>query len=142
MSIEAMKQALEALELLEPTGEDINWKWLDATISALRQALEQPADEPLGYFQYAMHLDAWVQNRDENKGVALYTRPQPAAQELTCVCGAVWQGEEMVCAPHKKPAAWVGLTDEDKEELDEKYGDDYLAHLDAVEAKLKEKNGG
>ena len=35
---------------------------------------------------------------------------------------------------------WVGLTDEDKQELDEKYGDDYLAHLDAVEAKLKEKN--
>jgi len=37
---------------------------------------------------------------------------------------------------------WVGLTDEDKQELDEKYGDDYLAHLDAVEAKLKEKNNG
>jgi hypothetical protein len=37
---------------------------------------------------------------------------------------------------------WVGLTNEDKQELDEKYGDDYLAHLDAVEAKLKEKNNG
>ena len=35
---------------------------------------------------------------------------------------------------------WVGLTDEDKAELDEKYGDDTLAHLDAIEAKLKEKN--
>ena len=38
----------------------------------------------------------------------------------------------------RKP--WVGLTDEDKSELDEKYGDDMLAHLDAIEAKLKEKN--
>ncbi len=35
---------------------------------------------------------------------------------------------------------WVGLTDEDKAELDAKYGDDTLAHLDAIEAKLKEKN--
>lgn len=35
---------------------------------------------------------------------------------------------------------WVGLTDEEKAELDAKYGDDTLAHLDAVEAKLKEKN--
>ena len=36
---------------------------------------------------------------------------------------------------------WQGLTDEEKEELDAKYGDDILAHLDAIEAKLKEKNG-
>ena len=35
---------------------------------------------------------------------------------------------------------WVGLTDEDKAELDERYGDDVLAHFDAIEAKLKEKN--
>ena len=41
-----------------------------------------------------------------------------------------------------KQRTWVGLTDEDKQELDEKYGDDYLAHLDAIEAKLKEKNNG
>ena len=35
---------------------------------------------------------------------------------------------------------WVGLTDEEKSELDAEYGDDTLAHLDAIEAKLKEKN--
>ena len=35
---------------------------------------------------------------------------------------------------------WVGLTDEEKAELDAEYGDDTLAHLDAIEAKLKEKN--
>lgn len=48
----------------------------------------QPVDEPFGYFQYSMRMDAWVQNRDNDKGVAFYTRPQPAAQ-------------------------WVGLTDEE-----------------------------
>ena len=36
----------------------------------------QLSDEPFGYFQYALHLDAWVQNRDSDKGVAFYTRPQ------------------------------------------------------------------
>ena len=41
-------------------------------------------------------------------------------------------------APPKKE--WVGLTDEEKAELDAEYGDDTLAHLDAIEAKLKEKN--
>lgn len=35
---------------------------------------------------------------------------------------------------------WVGLTEEEKAELDAEYGDDTLAHLDAIEAKLKEKN--
>lgn len=35
---------------------------------------------------------------------------------------------------------WQGLTDEEKAELDAEYGDDTLAHLDAIEAKLKEKN--
>ena len=41
---------------------------------------------------------------------------------------------------NKAQRKWIGLTDADKQEFDEKYGDDYLAHLDAVEAKLKEKN--
>jgi hypothetical protein len=36
--------------------------------------------------------------------------------------------------------AWQGLTDEEKAELDAEHGDDMLAHLDAIEAKLREKN--
>ena len=50
---------------------------------------------------------------------------------------------EIECPDCKVPQPareWVGLTDEDKAELDERYGDDVLAHLDAIEAKLKEKN--
>ena len=29
--------------------------------------------EPFGYFQYSIQLDAWVQNRIDNKGAAFYT---------------------------------------------------------------------
>jgi hypothetical protein len=42
-------------------------------------ALAQPEQElvgpePFGYFQYDIRLDAWVQNRINNKGVAFYTK--------------------------------------------------------------------
>ena len=35
---------------------------------------------------------------------------------------------------------WIGLTDEEEIELDETYGDDFNAYIDARDAKLKEKN--
>ena len=65
--------------------------------------------------------------------------------ELQCVCGAVWLGDEMVHLPDKRrPASkpWVGLTDD---EIDECYywkdrqwtTDEMVRH---VEAKLREKN--
>jgi len=65
-------------------------------------------------------------------------------RDLTCVCGAVWDGEQMVHAPRKRE--WVGLTDEEVsycryaatfcDELDTAY----MAEL--IEQDLKEKNGG
>ncbi len=42
-------------------------------------------------------------------------------------------------APPKRE--WVGLTDDEEIELDEKYGGDFNAYIDARDAKLKEKNG-
>jgi len=56
--------------------------------------------------------------------------------------------EQSVTDPENQPSQygtvlmkeWQGLTDEEKAALDEQYGDNVLAHLDAIEAKLKEKN--
>jgi hypothetical protein len=85
----------------------------DQAAEALRQALAQTEQEPYGYFHYDMSLDAWVQNRENTKGVAFYT------------------------APPKRE--WIGLT---RLELDiatlglEDLSDCYKA----IEAKLKEKN--
>ncbi|MFY8182600.1 MAG: hypothetical protein ACOVKL_00125 [Polynucleobacter sp.] len=42
-------------------------------------------------------------------------------------------------APPRKP--WVSLSDAEEIELDEKYGDDFNAYIDARDAKLKELNG-
>jgi hypothetical protein len=118
MNIEAMKQALEAME----SGD--GWRQSDA-IKSLRQAIEQAEkQEPFGYFQYSIRMDAWVQNRDSNKGAAFYTTPQPQRE-------------------------WVGLTDEDVRLASKTVAEDGIGSEGCVdrfaytiEAKLKEKNGG
>jgi len=52
---------------------------------------------------------------------------------------ATFDGQGLFFAPPaSKP--WMGLTDEEKAKLDAEHGDDTLAHLDAIEAKLREKN--
>ncbi len=64
--------------------------------------------------------------------------------DLTCVCGAVWVGEEMVCSPRKRE--WVGLTDEERRGICDKFENENghiqggMSYARAIEAKLKEKN--
>jgi hypothetical protein len=99
--IEAAKQALEALEEAHPKPYNESVILHVEAITALRTAIaEAEKQEPFGYFQYAPHFDAWVQNRDEDKGVAFYTTP-PAAQRQ-----------------------WVGLTDEEIDDIWNRYCDE------------------
>jgi len=127
---EAAQQALEALELalrchgvmlLSDPPQDA-WKYhgveadANKAITALRDAIAEAEKQgPFGYFQYAPHFDAWVQNRDSNEGVAFYTAP-PAAQRQ-----------------------WVGLTEQDFSAINQSC----LTKLQAAtsaESILKEKN--
>jgi len=79
--------------------------------------------------------------------VAAHERESVAAsskRDLTCVCGAVWDGEQMVHAPRKRE--WVGLTeieicDIEADELTSASSETF-SFARAIEAKLKEKNGG
>jgi hypothetical protein len=69
----------EALECMEAAIKSGDWKVDGAcdptmTIERIKHALEAK-DEPFGFFQYDIRLDAWVQNRINNKGVAFYTIP-------------------------------------------------------------------
>lgn len=69
----------------------------------------------------------------------LYTAPQK--RELTCVCGAVWEGETMVHPPRKRE--WVGLTDEERDNIKDNYHNmTWTLEMfgRAIEAKLREKN--
>ena len=129
MSREAIEEAIEVLEdasaeMLMETG-DKNY-YVEA-ITALRQALEQPEQEPVAwrtfdgeggydYRSYEMneHYDKeWAERNPNHKNWVepLYTAP---------------------------PKQWVGLTDEEREHF---RGLGFVGVL-AMEAKLKEKNGG
>jgi len=75
---EALDLALEALEMCEVPWTGTLDHNLTAAITAIKQARSAPVQEPVGpepfgYFQYDIRLDAWVQNRINNKGAAFYT---------------------------------------------------------------------
>ena len=63
-----------------------------------------------------MGLDAWVQNKEDTNGVAFYTMP-----------------------PKRE---WVGLTDEEIDGWNIVGHESLREFVRAIEAKLKEKNGG
>lgn len=74
MSIEAMKMALEAME---------NSRVFVTT----REKIKHP--EGTEWYDERIHaLRAAIEQAEK--------------QELTCVCGAVWEGETMVCAPRQR----------------------------------------
>jgi len=58
----------------------------------------------------------------------------------SCQCGRPYTVTCISSKPQKKE--WVGLTDEEKEKLVEAFYGTDIQRLEAVEAKLKEKNGG
>lgn len=225
--IEAMKQALEALEgLINKTSGQAIYSFMETerriAMSAcvgLRQAIQEEAlrnvqrlgqeieeeaekQELFGFFQYDLRLDAWVQNRNSDKGVAFYTHPQPKHEEngVCLKCGLATHGPQPkartgnclltgVCAsegckiqpkrepdynicptcggmaddpivpPEHRRREWVGLTDEDFDEVYEAACRSLRRHHAGVqgqqitpadslewhimlqtEAKLKEKN--
>ncbi len=132
MSIEAMKQALEALE-----AAAFSFRNVDA-ITALRTAIEQ-----------AEKQDGDCQQCGGQGCVACDARKQEqfGPQEIL---------QMIVDRALEKPAAqrqWVGLTDEEaiqvaieidiefKDEGREQQEDDIQTFARAIEAKLKEKNG-
>lgn len=73
---ELIAAAQQALEFIDANADGADERDIAATLRTAIEAAEK--QEPFGYFQYSMSMDAWVQNRDSNKGVAFYTTP-PAA---------------------------------------------------------------
>jgi len=119
MNIEAMKQALEALEKADKINGYANNK---KAITALRQAIEQAEkQEPVGYWNGKE--TAWFEH-ETDRPVGDCTIP-------------------LYASPSKRE--WVGLTDEEIKEIIGPWGPTpikgYTRKLfDAIEAKLKEKN--
>jgi hypothetical protein len=117
--IDALERANE-LWLTEPMGE----KALAAAHEL--KALAKPEQEPV----------AWVEHEWSGTGVTHlhFDRRKPTLRDE--VLNPVWT--PLYTAPPRKE--WVSLSDAEEIELDEKYGDDFNAYIDARDAKLKEKN--
>ena len=125
---ELMQQAIEAMEyadaclkkqLTTKTKHEYAQDLLMEAGTALRERLAQPEQEPVAWMN-----PSWID--PDTRGWA--------SDSFESIQIEGW------IPLYTAPRRWQGLTDEEKAELDAKYGDDMLAHLDAVEAKLKEKN--
>jgi hypothetical protein len=133
MSIEAMKQALEALD----------WRFsnADAAIQALRQAIEQ--------------AEKWdtsdMAHRSGGLSVEQAEKQKPVPVGMTCKVWthgcALFDGIDLpnetlfYTAPPSKP--WVSLTDDEIAQVVGSPIDEvYLSDFRNVEAKLKERNNG
>jgi hypothetical protein len=141
MSIEVMKQALEALEDPWKSGPD----GVASAITALRAAIEH-------YDQTALELCkecGWkaiipgdgclVCARQKAKPVWIPRTNLEHAQREPSMCRVEPTKRLPDFVPlYAAPRQWVGLTDE---EVDEFYWISALT-VEAIEAKLKEKNGG
>jgi hypothetical protein len=110
MDREAMQMALEALESDPISHAGIVSR--KQAIAALRQALETE-QEPVAWYD---SLSGWTDfgpyrphrkpSSPSAEWIPLYA--SPPKKELTCVCGAVWEGERMVHAPiQQEPVAWM-----------------------------------
>ena len=128
MSIEAMKQALEALEYAK---EKLDYR-CEESITSLRQAIaEAEKQEPV----------AWELRKGKTDRVLLEITNDPKrAHDWNCSL------EEVVPLYTHPPKQWQGLTDEDIKEIIGYHGDlnanGYTRQLFAkIEAKLREKNG-
>ena len=128
MSIEAMKQAFEALE-----NKRHEYRAYQA-ITALRQAIEQAdQQEPVAYLYH-------------DTACAELANPLADSTLLVLACDRKPNGRNetpLYTAPPRKE--WVGLTDEELIELKRQWVSGEFSwvvfdFLNAIEAKLKEKN--
>ena len=125
---EALKLAQKALSNRNATAKMI-YEALHAIKEALAQRKEPEPDYKVLWEQMCERCDEL-----DNK----LAHPE---QELVCICGAVWEGQELVSTPPQR--TWVGLTEEEVEvcfhHVDEA-GIGLFDFAEAIEAKLKEKN--
>ena len=160
MTQEVLKLALELLAVstfYSPELQAKRTKVIEQGLETLAkekalQALAQPEQEPVawrvspryedsdGYFDFTDSKDTadTLQKRGWTITPLYTTSPQRTEQELVCVCGAVWDGQELMEAPPQR--TWVGLTDEEMQDLWDRYA--HMEMMRAIEAELKGKNHG
>jgi hypothetical protein len=128
---EALDLALEALETYWGKAEHRRTKedeyHAQEAITAIKQARSAPVQEPLEYWNA---VEGWV-------------KIDEVREHFDSVgCGTIYKnaGEDRVPLYTAAQRQWVGLTDEERTEIRREHYARTLPLMDAVEAKLKEKN--
>jgi hypothetical protein len=128
---QAAQQALEALAIADnialvgaaytPKSIDLGLRKIRDSATALRTALAQPEQEPVGYVYWSKgHAEGAIDVQTLKPGTPLYTTPPAAAQRP-------WQGLEI--------EEILDLFDRNNV-----YGSKWIEFARTVEAKLKERN--
>jgi hypothetical protein len=148
----AAEQALEALEgnCTNPVADPEQAQKEDRAIQALRQALEQPEQEPVCFLRetsWSYEIAPW----DDPNGIPVYTAP-PKPEYATEVVAVSENGIRTVKQTAIPKRDWVGLTADEIWKCNKaKAGSAVEFHIcsahqnvmdfaEAIEAKLKEKN--
>jgi hypothetical protein len=118
-----MQMALDALKVVNDVGVSANWhRHFDNQIKALRERLAQPEPKP---------YDPMENNADYERGF-IDGRQDQMRSSVDKAVNRMARRE------------WVGLTDDEEDEIAEDWGRDRLPDIHsvtkAIEAKLKEKN--
>ena len=146
---ELMQQALEALEAAEVTGNCFY-----GVTELLRTRLAQPEQHSEQWWRHEVS-NAYANGYEKGRASVKQPEQEPVAQvdynERGNICYICWLSGKQVpdktllyTAPPQRE--WQGLTDEEikKEQhhIDWTSGHTYAKFARAIEAKLKEKNGG
>jgi hypothetical protein len=129
---EALKMAIEVMDNIEEPFR----KYADEAINACKEALEQPAQEPV----YAIVSDGHIQY-DLNTGLLEIYNSKEEAEDNTFI-GAEIKAIDIYTHSHQ----WQGLTDDEINELHHKWimnsgnKDTQYDFACAIEQALKEKN--
>ena len=119
---QAAELALKALEWSMANTDDDNANRHNA-ITALRQALAQPEQEP----------DYWVGYNPSEGGQFLIETDKPSNEQI-----AIYEFQPVFTTPPSKP--WVSLTDEEIDRLDLPDRPTVKEFVRFIEVALKEKN--
>jgi hypothetical protein len=127
MSISAMKYALD---VLDNYVEDPRCETHRATaVHFLEQAIaEAEKQEPVAWREVAGKTTHYYDYNEDGRGEPLYAAPQPDLARVGEV--GVWGDKR----------EWVGLTSEEKIAIYKEVDGRPIDLIDAIEAKLKEKN--
>jgi hypothetical protein len=141
MSLEVMKQALEALKEINKLsiGESAIClpAEIDTAMDALRQAIGQAEQDPIGDAQDRLIAEqaqpvAWMYVNKDGECEQIEFGPVPNDPEVT----------PLYTAPPKKE--WEGLTEAERVDIIDieitQPNDDHFALAQSIEATLKEKN--